>query len=132
MSDGKKVGRPSGYTETVQQMADDYVVNHEELQGDLVPSHAGLCCYLGISRECGYEWGRNFVSFSDTLKAISVKQENKLINGALGNAYNSTIAKLMLANHGYSEKQDVNHTSSDGSMTPKGMDGFYAQVDDDE
>ncbi|MDF7480882.1 DNA-packaging protein, partial [Proteus mirabilis] len=49
---------------------------------------------------------------------IMAFQEMKLINSGLAGDFNATITKLMLANHGYSEKQEVDHTSSDNSMSP--------------
>ncbi|MDF7387072.1 DNA-packaging protein, partial [Proteus mirabilis] len=57
--------------------------------------------------------------FSDTLDGIMAFQEMKLINSGLAGDFNATITKLMLANHGYSEKQEVDHQSSDGSMSQK-------------
>ena len=42
-----------------------------------------------------------------------------MLSGGLGGAYNAAITKLMLANHGYSEKVQQDNTSSDGSMTPE-------------
>jgi hypothetical protein len=42
-----------------------------------------------------------------------------LIDGGLIGDFNPTITKLMLTKHGYSDKQEVDNKSSDGSMTPK-------------
>ncbi|MEN7471298.1 terminase small subunit, partial [Providencia stuartii] len=50
--------------------------------------------------------------------SIKTLQENRLINKGLIGEFNPTITKLMLANHGYSEKQEVDHKSSDSSMSP--------------
>lgn len=35
-----------------------------------------------------------------------------LINGGLQSDFSAGIAKLMLANHGYNEKQAIDHTSN--------------------
>ncbi|ENN6350603.1 DNA-packaging protein [Providencia rettgeri] len=89
-----------------------------ETVGDVVPSVAGLACYLGVSRKTVYEWVKESTDLSDTLEGILAMQENKLINKGLNGDFNPTITKLMLANHGYSEKQEVDHKSSDSSMSP--------------
>jgi hypothetical protein len=42
------------------------------------------------------------------LGKVKNKQERMLLSGGLGNDYNSAITKLMLAKHGYHDKQDTN------------------------
>lgn len=117
MTDKKPVGRPSKYNNDLQEKADRYIYDFNE-QGDVVPSQAGLCCWLGISRSTLFEWSKEYPMFSSTLEAISVLQENLALNRSLDGGFNSTIAKLLLANHGYSDKQELSHTSPDGSMSP--------------
>jgi hypothetical protein len=114
-------GRPTKYNDEVLATAKDYIVNYEEY-GDIVPSVAGLACELGIARETIYDWIKqeSKSEFSDTVKQLLTAQERKLINGSLGNSLNPMIAKLLLAGHGHSEKQEINHQSSDGSMTHPG------------
>lgn len=128
MSQNKRpVGRPTKYNPELQARADRYIFEFET-QGDVIPSNAGLCCWLGISRPTLHEWGRAYPEFSNTLDAIQVKQEMLALNGGMAGHFNATITKLVLANHGYSERQAVDLSSSDGTMTPKGLDGFYADV----
>ncbi|EPL6584949.1 DNA-packaging protein [Providencia rettgeri] len=98
--------------------AKEYLMGGYETVGDVVPSVAGLACYLGVSRKTVYEWVKESTDLSDTLEGILAMQENKLINKGLNGDFNPTITKLMLANHGYSEKQEVDHKSSDSSMSP--------------
>ena len=38
------------------------------------------------------------------------KQEKDLINKGLTGDFNSTITKLILTKHGYSDKQDIDHS----------------------
>jgi hypothetical protein len=123
------VGRPSKYTPELQALADGYIYKLKEL-GHVVPSRAGLCCYLGITRETSYQWAKIHLKFSDTLQAIDVMQEHLALNGGLSSALNSTIVKLVLANHGYSDRQDINHESKGGTMSPTGktLDDFYKDV----
>jgi hypothetical protein len=95
------------YNAEIQSKADDYVAGLYESCGDPFPSVAGLACYLGRTRECMYEWGRNHPLFSDTLKKCLTAQEKIALAGGITNKFNATITKLVLANHGYSDKQDM-------------------------
>lgn len=118
MATKNKVGRPSKLAESISK-AKDYLMGGYETVGDVVPSVAGLACYLGISRSTAQEYAKENEEFSGTLEAIKTLQENKLINKGLVGDFNPTITKLMLANHGYSDKAEVDNKSSDGSMSPK-------------
>ena len=119
-----QVGRPTKYNEELQEKADGYLYELEEL-GHVVPSRAGLCCYLGIAKSTSQAWEKEHPAFSATLSRIEVMQEHLALNGGLSNALNSTIVKLVLANHGYSDK--IDNVSSDGSMSPAGksLSDFY-------
>ncbi|EMI4428851.1 DNA-packaging protein [Providencia rettgeri] len=117
MATKTKMGRPSKFAESLVK-AKEYLMGGYETVGDVVPSVAGLACYLGVSRKTVYEWVKESTDLSDTLEGILAMQENKLINKGLNGDFNPTITKLMLANHGYSEKQEVDHKSSDSSMSP--------------
>lgn len=112
-----KVGRPSELADCLEK-AKEYLLGGYKTFGDVVPSIAGLACYLGKHRDSMYEYAKKSDDFSDTLKSIKTIQENSLINGGLKGDFNPTIAKLMLANHGYSDKQEV--TGADGAplMSP--------------
>lgn len=117
-SESRSIGRPSKYNADLQALADSYIFNYPD-QGDVIPSHAGLACWIGIAKSTLYEWAKIYPDFSDTLDAILVKQETVTLNKGLSGVFNPTISKLVLANHGYSEKIETAHTSPDGSMTPK-------------
>lgn len=111
------VGRPSELAESLEK-AKAYLMGgyKTEVTSDVLPSVAGLACYLGKSREAMYEYGKKSKEFSDILEGILCLQENTLINKGLTGAFNPTITKLMLTKHGYSDKQAIDHTSSDGSL----------------
>lgn len=110
------VGRPSKYNESLQEQADAYLYNW--MERDSVPSRVGLCVWLGIAKSTSQEWERDYPEFSATLGAVETLQEYVAVNKGITNEFNSTIVKLILANHGYSDKQELSHTSPDGSMTP--------------
>ncbi|WP_334324336.1 DNA-packaging protein [Gilliamella apicola] len=116
--DKKKVGRPSELAECLIK-AKEYLLGGFKDVEEVVPSIAGLACYLGKARSRVYEYGKSNEEFKDTLEAIQSLQESLLVNKGLTGEFNSPIVKLMLANHGYSEKQSIDHQSSDGSMSPK-------------
>ena len=113
----RAIGRPSKYNADLQAKADQYIFDYH-LQEDVIPSAAGLCVWLGINRSTLHEWDRTYPAFSNTLDAIRSLQEQKTLNKGLTGEFNSTIVKLVLANHGYSDKVQQDHTSSDGSMSP--------------
>lgn len=96
-------GRPSKYSEEMQERADDYVRDHH---GDVVPTAAGLACVLDVGKATIYRWAEEHPIFRDTLGALNAKQEKMLTNGGIDGSYNSAITKLMLANHGYSDKSE--------------------------
>ena len=102
-------GRPTKYSEEMLSKANDYLHNYAE-KGDAVPIMAGLACELGVSKKTLYTWGELHEPFLHTLEAIQAAQERKLASGGLEGAFQPTIAKLMMANHGYSEKQEVKHS----------------------
>jgi len=104
------VGRPTKYNAEVQAVADRYIGDFVN-QGDVVPSQAGLCVWLGISKHTSQEWGKIHPEFSATLEAIKVIQEKLTLSGGLTSTFNATICKLLLANHGYSEKQQIEEKS---------------------
>lgn len=118
MATKNKVGRPSKLAESIEK-AREYLMGGYKTVEDVVPSVAGLACYLGISRSRAYEYAKQSGEFKDTLDDIQTMQERGLINKGLSGEFNATITKLMLANHGYSDKAEIDNKSSDGSMTPK-------------
>jgi hypothetical protein len=101
------MGRPSKYNEEMLERAKQYIEIHKEL-GDEVPSIEGFAYYAGVGRKNLYNWAEENEAFLHTLEDIKSKQAKMLISGGLNGEYNASIAKLMLYNHGYSEKQDMN------------------------
>ena len=104
-------GRPSEYSEEVQALADAYAEGGFIEAGDVVPSRAGLALELGLSRSTMANWEK-FHEFLVTLDKISYLQERISLNGGLRGDLNSTIVKLLLANHGYSDKLQQDLTSN--------------------
>lgn len=107
-------GRPTDYNEELQARADEYVVGGYVECGDVVPSAAGLACELNIARSSMYLWAERHEAFSDTLDRLKQTQERLLLSGSLSGQHNATIAKLMLHNHGYSDKQSQEVSGPNG------------------
>ncbi|WP_180817254.1 DNA-packaging protein [Arsenophonus endosymbiont of Aphis craccivora] len=108
-----KIGRPSKLTVSLEK-ATAYLMGEYKTVGDVVPSVAGLACYLGIRRSIAQEYAKENSDFSGTLASIKTIQENSLINTGLTGEFNPTIVKLMLSNHGYAEKQETALTGKAG------------------
>lgn len=125
-------GRPTIMTEELEQLIDSYLDAYQEELNQVVPTIVGLCNYINVSKSTVYKWkgeGKSQV-LSDTLEKIEETQCIGLINGGLSNVFNANITKLLLANHGYSDKQEVDHSSKDGSMSPSFDEGKYKAAQD--
>jgi len=116
-------GRPTKLTQEFINKADEYMDCWEEL-GEAIPSIAGLAVYTRVSRDSIHEWTNNIPlsvsgeissSFSDIIDSLTATQELKLLSGGLSGSMNATITKLILHKHNYSDKAEVDNTSSDGS-----------------
>jgi len=104
------MARPSKYNPEMQAKADDYAMNFMAY-GDPVPTTAGLADALDLSRATMYNWGDEYPEFLDTLERIERRQHKFLVAGGLTNEFNSAITKLMLHNHGYSDKSATDVTT---------------------
>lgn len=114
-------GRPTDLTPALLAKAKGYLAS---LKPDLynevsktwdvdLPSVAGLACYLDVSRETIYAWAKDEenVVISDTLTKVQRTQEQKLIKGGVGGAYNPSFSKLLMTKHGYADKVDSDVTT---------------------
>lgn len=102
-------GRPTKFNDEMLEKAKQYLVDY-----DVIPSIAGLAVYLGLARETIYDWSRKFPDFSDIIRILLSKQEQVLIQKGLSSEFNSTITKVILTKHGYSDKQDMTLAGPDG------------------
>lgn len=100
-------GRPSKYNGEILERTKRYLDVYRE-EGDIVPSLEGLSVYLNIGLSTIHKWKNDGdkQEFVDTLEMCKTKQARCVINGGLGGDFNSAISKLLLHNHGYSEKVD--------------------------
>ena len=125
-------GRPTKLTKAMHKRARDYIENYAE-HDQIIPSAAGMSVVLDVAKSTLYTWAEDpETGFSDTLARCNQHQEMKLLNGGLSNKFNSTITKLALHNHGYSDKVDNTLAAPDGGpvqtdsvfeFAPVGADG---------
>lgn len=101
-------GRPTKLTDTTLIEAREYLDSLNASTDTELPTIEGLALHLHISRETVYEWEKETPDFSDIVKELRSKQAQKLIQNALSNKYNASIAKLILSGkHGYVEKTSL-------------------------
>ena len=124
-------GRPTKYNDEMQAKADAYVDGGFEDCGDVVPIAAGLSCELRVNTDTLYEWARVNPRFSETMKRLMKTQERLLVAKGLTSTTNTVITKLLLSNHGYSEKTQTDLISTDGSMKPTVIEIVAAKGGDD-
>jgi len=112
-------GRPTKYGPDVVEKARAYIERYSE-QGDVVPSVVGLCAYIGRAKSTVYDWcgQEDKKEFSDIVRAIEETQERKLLDGGLDKSFNPIIAKLLLSKHGYTDKQEIDHTTGGEKIEP--------------
>lgn len=104
--------------EELEELIETYLDVYEEELKQVVPSVVGLCKYINIRKSTIYDWRANNKSerLNAVLEQIQEEQELKLVNSGLIGTFTPQITKLMLCNHGYSDKTEVDNKSTDGSM----------------
>lgn len=133
MSKKKERGRPTKYNKEIQEKAEYYLDNHHKRAiGDVVPSISSLAYYLCVTDVTVHNWRAKHEDFKYVADRVVQKQHIALLNGGLTNALNPTIVKLMLSNHGYSEKQQVSHSVDNSVKTYQDMYGGYDQSEQQE
>jgi hypothetical protein len=111
------MARPTKLTDEIRKQAQEYADGGWQfIDGHNIPSVVGLARVLRVSKKTLYNWGNSDDEFLHTLDEISAEQEFTALNRALIGDYVAPIAKLVLANHDYSDKTQTDHVSSDGSI----------------
>ena len=102
-------GRPTKYTPELLAIAREYPYNFNSEYNHAFPSIVGLCKEIRVTSETVYQWAKDpeKTEFSYIVKEIMDMQHFELTQGGITGTFNSTIAKLILAKHGHSEKQEV-------------------------
>jgi len=98
--------RPTKLDDELIAAAKSYIDQYEKAEQS-IPSIAGLATYLKVARSTLYKWAEETDVFSDILSELMDVQENVLLTKGLNSSFNSTITKLILTKHGYSDKQEI-------------------------
>jgi hypothetical protein len=109
VTDKNPGGRTRLLTPELIERAQLYLTEWEN-EGDVIPSIAGLALFLGVSRDSVHTWRHQNELFSDTLAALLAKQERITLNKGLTGDFTAPISKLVLHNHGYSDKAEALNT----------------------
>lgn len=99
-------GRPRRYcTEEIDAFADEFI---EWLKDSSNIWFKDFCLDKDIDPDFMSEWASENEKFKGAYRLAKQRQESKLINGGLLNAYNGSIVKFVLANaHGWTDKQET-------------------------
>lgn len=101
-------GRPTSWSEEIEQQAWDYADGGWVKEGHTIPSHVGLCKIINVGKSTLYAWAKDpEKQFQDILAKIMASQEFELMDKGLLGDFNSNITKLALGKHGFHDKQDI-------------------------
>lgn len=105
-------GRPTTYSAEMQSKADEYAETYKDC-GDVIPMIEGLALHLGVARKTIYNWAEDETrkELLHTLEKIEETQKKELFNNGLSGVFNSNITKLILTNHGMTDKVQQDMTS---------------------
>jgi hypothetical protein len=124
-------GRPTEWSEELETKAWLYVEEYSDIHGHAFPSVVGLCKVIERGKSTIYDWVRDKKGqFSDIVEAINEEQELVTFNKSMTGDYNSTMAKLLLTKHGYSDKQDNTHSGGDKPIEVSGVQFVGVAVKD--
>ena len=124
MSDKEKkpIGRPTKYCPELLAKAQEYLEVWESI--DVIPMIAGLATYIGITKDTISRWEAEAkeeesdkLDFSDVCARVRQLQERALINKGLSRMSDASLSKLLLMKHGYSDRQEVDHTTNGESIS---------------
>ncbi len=117
------MSRTTTYDPTLPERIAAYldVVERGEHPKDLVPSIASICVEFNVARKLVYEWSKHHPEMGTVMDRAQEVQHRLLNNGGLSGRFNPKIATLLLGNLGVTSRQQIDHVSSDGSMTPQAV-----------
>lgn len=136
----KKTGRPTKYTDDMPErllafFAIDEAYTEKPVEGGKshftparFPTLARFAAENGVTRETLWAWATEKdesgeltkLAFSNAYARAKEYQEALLVEGGMVGAYQPTFANFAAKNIlGWTDRQDLSHTSPDGSMSPQ-------------
>lgn len=107
-------------TSVISGQSDSFTKYEQKLKVN-IPTIEGLARYLKIHRSTVYAWQKEHPEFSDIIEELQQKQAERLLSNGLSGDYNSTIAKVLLTKHGYTDKQEINSVIEDKRKDLSGL-----------
>jgi hypothetical protein len=111
-------GRPTDYSEEMLAQAKAYMLEGYREREEVVPSIAGLSRHLGKNRDTMYAWREAHPEWDELMGILLAHQEVIALNNGLTGKFNPAITKMVLANHGYSDRKEIDHTSGGDKFQP--------------
>lgn len=113
----RAIGRPRKYS-SPEEFDAKVVEYHNYCREKEEPvTWTGLALYLGFSSRQSIDEYQNYDGFSDSVRKAKALVEWHYEMRLHGN--NPTGAIFALKNYGWNDRQEVDHSSKDGSMSPK-------------
>jgi len=104
----KKTGRPTKYIpEIIFPKVEEYITSCGR-ENTALPTVEGLAISLDVTTETIYQWTKEHLEFSDTIKRIANRQKEQLLNDGMygGKEVNAAMAIFLLkANHGLKDNE---------------------------
>ena len=126
-------GRPTKYNDKMLKKAQNYLDTYKESMP--VPTVVGLAKACEVATNTVYNWVKNGHACEKFLRIftrVEQDQHEELIKHGLLGTFNPAITKMMLTKHGYSDRQEIDHQSSDGTMKPTTVTIVAVDSDDDD
>lgn len=110
------MARPTKLSQRLVKKARKYVAGEWTNDGRVIPTHAGLARFIGVSLRSVERWtlqgkdenaAKNESDLARVISDLNDLQQEVLINRGLSGGFNATVTKLLLARHGYVEKKEM-------------------------
>lgn len=108
-------GRPTKYKKEFPEKVREYIIKTNK-KGNL-PKRADLIKLFDAGEDAIRRWEKKYKEFRGVLSRLDKEQESVLLDKGLKNKWNSTIVKLVLHNHGYSDRNATDFTSLGKELT---------------
>lgn len=122
MTEKNRGGRPTLYNGDMLENVKQYIKHFQNPDNskiktiEVIPTVAGLAIFLGVSKRTLYNWSDSNPELLHTLEELQDTQESILVSNGLTGSFNANISKLVLANHGYSDKQNIDVVTNGESI----------------
>lgn len=139
MSDQKKVGRPTAYSDEFPDMLTDYFdrepyeITGGEAKANDFPTKAGFAIMIGVDRDTLKEWAKVHPEFSAAYKKAESFQEHFLVTNGLKGLVNTAFGIFTAKNVlGWRDKSEVEHSGKIDTLTDAQIDAKLAALTEGE